>query len=268
MYVCMYVCMSTFSNIFSSETTMPIKVKFYIEFLWDGGTKVCSTGPGHMTKMPPCPYMVKTLKIFFSGTKRPMTLKLGMLHQVLMYYEVCSHDDPRLTLIYFTARSKLVPYAFVWEKGKTMEFSETIVVYDVKVGSCSKLNDYMSLNEYQGHSLTLVQGHADSTFQNSFFLVTAWPIEAKFKNVEPPWDVGTKVWSTGLDHMTQIIVMPIYGKNLQKSSSLETKDRWPWKLVCNIGYSSTTKFVQKMTLVDLDLLYGKGGPLCFCMGER
>ena len=35
---------------------------------------------------------------------------------------------------YFKARSNLVPYAFVWEKGKTMDFSETIVAYDVKVG--------------------------------------------------------------------------------------------------------------------------------------
>ena len=29
------------------------------------------------------------------------------------------------------ARSNLVPYAFVWEKDKTMHFSETIVVYDM-----------------------------------------------------------------------------------------------------------------------------------------
>ena len=43
------------------------------------------------------------------------------------------NDDPGLTLTCFTARSNLVPYAFVWEKDKTMEFSETIVVYDVKV---------------------------------------------------------------------------------------------------------------------------------------
>ena len=28
----------------------------------------------------------------------------------------------------FTAWSNLVPYAFLWEKGKTMDFSETIVV--------------------------------------------------------------------------------------------------------------------------------------------
>ena len=65
-----------------------------------------------------------------------MTLKLGMQHRVHKYYQVCSNDDPGLTLIYFMARSNLLPYAFVWEKGKTMDISETIVVYDVKVGSC------------------------------------------------------------------------------------------------------------------------------------
>ena len=42
-----------------------------------------------------------------------------------------------------------VKFAFVWEKGKTMDFSETIVVYDVKVGRCNKLNDYMNLYDYQ-----------------------------------------------------------------------------------------------------------------------
>ena len=66
-----------------------------------------------------------------------MILKLGMRHWVLEYHQVCSNDDPGLTSTYFTARSDLVPYAFVWEKGKTMDISETIVVYDVKVGRCS-----------------------------------------------------------------------------------------------------------------------------------
>ena len=54
----------------------------------------------------------------------PMTLKLGMQHRVLEYYQVCSNVDPVLTT-YFTARPTLVPYAFMWEKGKTMDFSET-----------------------------------------------------------------------------------------------------------------------------------------------
>ena len=101
--------------------------------LWDGGTKVCSNDPGHMIKMAAMPIYGKNLeKNFFSGTERPMTLNLGMHHRVLEYYQVCSNDDPGLTLTYFTARSNLVPYAFVWEKGKTMDFSKTIVVYDMK----------------------------------------------------------------------------------------------------------------------------------------
>ena len=64
-----------------------------------------------------------------------MTLKLGMQHQVLEYYQVCSNDDPGLTWTYFTARSNLVPYAFIREKGKIMDFSETIVVYDLKLAT-------------------------------------------------------------------------------------------------------------------------------------
>ena len=35
----------------------------------------------------------------------------------------------------------------------------------------------------QGHSLTLVQGHSDSTFSNYFSLETAKPTEAKFQVV-------------------------------------------------------------------------------------
>ena len=64
-----------------------------------------------------------------------MTLKVGMQHRVLKYYHVYLNDDPELTLTYFMARSNLVPYAFVWEKGKTMDFSEFIVVYDLKLAT-------------------------------------------------------------------------------------------------------------------------------------
>ena len=57
--------------------------------------------------------------------------------------------DPGLTLTYFMARSNLVPYAYVWGKGKIVDFWETIVVYDIKVGRVSQLNEYMNLYEYQ-----------------------------------------------------------------------------------------------------------------------
>ena len=48
-------------------------------------------------------------------------------------------------------------------------------------------------------------------------------------------------------YMTNMATMPIYGKNLKKSSP-EPIDRWPWNLVCSLVYASTTKVVQIMTL--------------------
>ena len=48
--------------------------------------------------------------------------------------------------------------------------------------------------------------------------------------------------------MTNMAAMPIYGKNLKKSSSPEPIDRWPRNLVCSIVYGSSTKVVQIMTL--------------------
>ena len=81
-----------------------------------------------MTKMAAMHIYGKNLKkIFFFGIKKRMTLNVGM-YVVLEYYQVCSNDDPGLTLTYFTARWNSVSCAFVWEKVKTMDFSETIVV--------------------------------------------------------------------------------------------------------------------------------------------
>ena len=62
----------------------------------------------------------------------------------------------------------------------------------------------------QGHSVTLVQGHSDSTFANFFSLEKAMLIEAKF-HVEPPLDGGTKGCSNGHSHMISMATMPIYG---------------------------------------------------------
>ena len=46
-------------NIFSSESSGPVKVKFHMEPPWDGGTN-----PGHMTKMAAMPIYGKNLKRF------------------------------------------------------------------------------------------------------------------------------------------------------------------------------------------------------------
>ena len=147
-----------------------------------------------------------------------------MQHLVLEYYQLCSNDYPRLTLTYVRARSNLVPYAFVWEKGKTIDFSETFVVCDIKVGPRSlRFNIFKIL-----------------------FLRNRWASWSQF-HVEPTWDVGMKICSNGPGHMTKMVAMPIYGKTLKKWS-LKPKGQRPWNLVCSIKYSNTTRFVQMMTL--------------------
>ena len=42
-------------NFFSSITAKPIEAKFHVEPPWDGGTKACSNGLGHMTKLAAIP---------------------------------------------------------------------------------------------------------------------------------------------------------------------------------------------------------------------
>ena len=135
---------STFSNFFSLETVRPIEAKFHVELPCDGKTKVSSNGPGHMTNMATMVICGKNLKKS-SGTKTLMTLKVGMQDRELEYYQVCSNDDPGWPLTYFTARSNLTLMLLHRNKGKTMDFSETLVVC-IKVGRCSQLNKYMKLN--------------------------------------------------------------------------------------------------------------------------
>ena len=82
----------------------------------------------------------------------------------------------------------------------------------------------MNLYEYQ-RSRSFIDLHPRSlrfTFSNFFSIETSKPVEAKY-HVEPPWDRGMKVYSNGLSYMTNMATMPIYGKNLKKSSSLEIK---------------------------------------------
>ena len=141
MYVCVYVCVSTF---FKHLLLWNHRAD------WNEGTKVCSNGLGHITKMAAMPIYGKNLYKYMYSSLEP---KLGIRHRVLKYYKVCSNNVPGLTWPYFTARSNLVPCAFVWEKVKIMDFSETIVVYDTKGGRCSQ--PIWSCTKGQSHSFTL-----------------------------------------------------------------------------------------------------------------
>ena len=69
---------------------------------------------GHMAKMAAMPIYGKNLRKSFSlEPKTPMTLKIGMQHWVIEYYNVYSNDDPGMIMTYLTAMSNFVPSAFV-----------------------------------------------------------------------------------------------------------------------------------------------------------
>ena len=68
--------------IFSLETARPIEAKFH---LYSHGMEeqkfIQMVQVTSLIWPPSCPYIVKKkLKIFFSGTKRPMILKVSMQH--------------------------------------------------------------------------------------------------------------------------------------------------------------------------------------------
>ena len=123
-------------NIFSWETTGPIEAKFHIESPWMGERRFVQTVLVTWPRWLPCPYMVKTLKNLLLRNQKADDLETWYAASgARVLPSFFRNDDPWLTLTYFTARSNLVPYAFVWEKGKTMDFSETIVVYDLKLAT-------------------------------------------------------------------------------------------------------------------------------------
>ena len=81
--------------------------------------------------------------------KMAVDLRLPTNHSIaLQSIIVCSNDDPRVILTYFMARSNLVTLAFLWEKLKTMDFSETVAANDLKVSRSSHLIEYMKVCEY------------------------------------------------------------------------------------------------------------------------
>ena len=68
------------------------------------GNEVCSNGAGHMANMAAMPIYGKSSK---QSSPEPMTLKRDMQDRVLEFYQVCSNNDPCLTLKYLMARSNL-----------------------------------------------------------------------------------------------------------------------------------------------------------------
>ena len=103
---------------------------------WVGGKKVCSRHLGHITKMAAMLIYGKTLQNLLLQNRWTDFHETWYVASGLQPIIVCSNDDLGLTLTYFTARPNFVIWAFLLEKVKTVDFSETIAAGDLKVGRC------------------------------------------------------------------------------------------------------------------------------------
>ena len=136
------VCsLSAFSDI-SSETTGLIEVKYHVECPWDGGTKVCAQGPGHMTKMATMPIepvgRLPWNLIYSIGDSSQsyffQMMTLGWPPPILGQGQICSHR------LLYGKKSKLVffrNYCSLWSENWEMQWAkwvnETTWVFKVKV---------------------------------------------------------------------------------------------------------------------------------------
>ena len=123
-------------------------------------------------RWPPCPYMIKTFKNLLRWNRKADDLETWYTASSTRVQPSFFKWCPWFDLDVFYGKVKFGP--LVWENIKTMDFSETTVVYDREFGRRSQLGEYMTLYEYQrSRSFTdLGQNHSDSIFLSFFSSLT------------------------------------------------------------------------------------------------
>ena len=158
---------SSFSNIFSWETAMPIKPNFMWSLSGIGERKFVQMVQVTWPRWPPCPYMVETWKIIVLWNQKADDLESLYAASSAQVLPSLFKWWPWLTLTCFTTRSNFVSYGFVWEKVNGF-FRNCCSLWYIKVGICSQLNEYTKLYVYQRSRSLIVLGPdlSDSIFLN------------------------------------------------------------------------------------------------------
>ena len=170
-------------------------------------------------RWPPCPY--KPLKVFFSGTKRPMPMKLGMQKWLLKSYQLYSNDGRGSTVTYFT----------VWENTQ-----ETIEAYEVKVGTNSKINECMIIYDKPRSRSFIVLCPRSLRF---IFKLHFFPkiIQTKNKKKTMPFDQQQQLFKT-----RRVVMMPIIRLTIITLISIISSSI----ILNNNNNSSSTKILLKL----------------------
>ena len=162
----------------------------------------------------------------------------------------------------------MVRWAFEWRNGETLYFSKTMILCDMKEGASWPLC-VLKAKVIQGSWPEITRIECLLAFSNNFSSETTGPVLIKF-HVQPPGSRWLKIGLNGTGFMTKMAALPIYGKNLRKSSSPEPLVWLPWNLVCSIRWQSPQSLFKWWLKVDLDQFFikVKYSPLEFRMEKR
>ena len=176
-----------------------------------------------------------------------MTMEHAMQHRVLpslfKWYPWIDHDI-------FYGKVKFGPWCFCWspillygKQLKQRDFSETIVIYDIKVGRCTQLNDYMKLYGYQRSRsfIELVPNHSDSICLNFFSSITTeFNISSALR-----WAIRDQ-WSSGLEISCMVLISgcPIYMTKEEVYDKLEPLSQKEKEMICSTLFYCINWFVE------------------------
>ena len=165
------------SNDFSPGASGPMLLKFYLVPPWGREMKLAKIVVVHWPRWPPCPYMVKTfkkLRLQNRGRLQAESLHkssgTGGLPKLLKWWSY-------IVVWFFTARSSLLPYAFVW--AQYIFYRKNLLIFS---------NDFSS----EASGPMLLKLHA-----------------------APPWGRRMKACLNGRGPLTKMAAMHVYGKDLK-----------------------------------------------------
>ena len=138
-----------------------------------GGTNVCSNSPGFMINMAATPmYGKNPLKLFFSGTNREMTLKLGIQYWGLKFLSNEILPWPWLTLrqgqIWFLMLFMLNCWNIIFYRNYLSLWTESLYIPLTKW-----VHEYIWVP-----TVTVIVGNSDLYIQTSAEMLLTRPIEA------------------------------------------------------------------------------------------
>ena len=131
---------STFSNVFFLETAWPIVCQISCgASIWWGNKNL-------FKQLKPHDQYGRHTHIWLKQTNSSsLEPKSWWPWNLLCSIEYSSTTKCVQMMTLFYGKVKFGPLCFYMGKSKTSDYSETIVDYDIKVGRCSQLNEYMKL---------------------------------------------------------------------------------------------------------------------------